>query len=129
MTRAGLFAGVFVGLSWAGCVDAQTLGGGSALDISVVRNLAALAICLAAAFALALVVRQRRSGQSILPRVGTIFAASTRIRVIETRRLSQSADVSLLACDGVEYLIVTGNGGCRVLSQREGSRGEPVDAK
>lgn len=84
------------------------LGGGGSLDLSLTRIVMSLVLCLMlaalAAFAL------KRSGERIdFKRMRGLIAAlpaQRRIDVIETRRISQYADVCLLRCDGREYLVL-----------------------
>lgn len=84
------------------------LGGGGALDISLTRIVMALLLCLMIA-ALAALLLKRGGGKLDLKALRRMFAqlpAQRRIEVIETRRVSQHADVCLLRCDGREYLIL-----------------------
>ena len=99
--------------------QAQRLGGDSGVPISLARVLAALIVCLAAAFALALLIKRRSGG---LPRrLGQIlkFSQGRRIRLIEARRLSLSADLVLVQCDGTEYLVLCSSAALQVLERRE----------
>lgn len=111
--------------SWSTQVHAQGLGGGGGTDISIVRVLAALAICVAAAFALALVVRMRKgapaSGRS--GRIARAISGSRRIEVVEARRASPFADLCLVRCDGVEYLLLCGPANLQVLRQTQAGEG------
>jgi hypothetical protein len=106
----------------AGCRPAdawaQQLGGGQAPDISLVRIGAALAVCVLAAIALALTLR-RRAGRAPLNLTGWRrgLARGRRIEVVEARRLSPTADVSILRCEGTEYLLLSGPGGHAVLRE------------
>ncbi len=87
---------------------AQRLGGGGALNVSLTRIVMALLLCLMLA-ALAALALKRGGGRIDLAGLTRIFAArpsQRRIEVIETRRVSQHADVCLLRCDGREYLLL-----------------------
>ena len=103
---------------------AQRLGGGGAApDISVVRIFAALLLCLAAAFAVALLIRSRKGALPSLRmewlRGG--MASSRRIKIVETRRASAHADVCLVQCDGEEYLVLCGPSAQTVLRWSKGT--------
>lgn len=97
----------------------QQLGGGAGPAVSLPQVLAALMLCLAAAFAAALLLRRRglSAGWPGLRGLTSALAASSRIAVIETRRISAHADLCLLRCGGVEYLILCGPAQAQVLSQ------------
>lgn len=88
--------------------DAGRLGGGGALNISLTRIVLALILCLMLAAIAALLIK--RSGGRVdltaLRRLMVKLPVQRRIEVIETRRVSQYADVCLIRCDGQEYLIL-----------------------
>jgi hypothetical protein len=87
---------------------AQRLGGGGGVDVSLTRIAMALILCLMIA-ALAVLLLKRNGGRIDLPAFHRLVPAARparRIDVIETRRVSQYADVCLLRCDGREYLIL-----------------------
>jgi hypothetical protein len=126
--RLGAILVIASSVLWAQGARAQQLGGGGGgTDISMVRILAALAVCCAAAFALAIVLRKRSlrpgagklAGAAKLGWLGGAFTGSSRIQVIESRRLSPFADISLVRCDGTEYLLASGPGGHQILRSRE----------
>ncbi len=85
------------------------LGGGGGVDVSLTRIITALILCLMLAALTALLLK-RSGGKIDLPALRGLFArmpvASRRIEVVETRRVSQHADVCLLRCDGRDYLIL-----------------------
>lgn len=90
---------------------AQTahLGGGEPLNLSLTRIVAALILCLMVA-ALAALLLKRGGGRVDLARVRALVSAlpaKRRIEPIETRRISQYADLCLVRCDGQEYLILS----------------------
>jgi hypothetical protein len=84
-------------------------GGGGGVDVSLTRIVTALILCLMLA-ALAALLLKRGGGRVELAALGRLFArlpqTQRRIEVIETRRVSQHADVCLLRCDGRDYLIL-----------------------
>lgn len=84
-------------------------GGGGGVDVSLTRVISALVLCLMLA-ALAILLLKRNGGKVDLPRLSGLFArvpvAARRIDVIETRRVSQHAEICLLRCDGRDYLIL-----------------------
>ncbi|MEI9851958.1 MAG: hypothetical protein WDN24_15250 [Sphingomonas sp.] len=94
------------GAAWAD--GGARLGGGGALDISLTRVVLALLLCLMLA-ALAALLLKRGGGRidlAALRRLAAKLPVERRIQVIETRRISQHADLCLLRCDGEEYLIL-----------------------
>ena len=98
---------------------AQRLGGGTASDISVGRIVAALVLCVIAAV-LAILLLKRGGGRIDFAGLTSFrkLAVARRIDVVETRRISQHADLCLVRCDGQDYLILTAQGQQSVL--REG---------
>lgn len=128
MIRPRLFRVMIALACWPGGAQAQQLGGGGAsTDISIIRILAALLVCLAAAFALALVIKARRGGirplgKEWLPRA---IAGSRRIEIVETRRATPYADICLVRCDGEEYLLLCGPSGQTVLRWPHGAHPAP----
>lgn len=129
MTGFRHFWGLILLVSSPASAKAQQLGGGGgAADISIVRIFAALLLCLAAAFGLALVIRARK-GALLSRRMGWFsgaMAASRRIKIVETRRATPFADICLIHCDGDEYLLLCGPSGQTVLRwpDRSGLAGE-----
>jgi len=118
MIRPRLIPGMTALACWPGYARAQQLGGGGASpDISMIRILAALLVCLAAAFALALVIRARKGAIRPLAKgwLSGAIAGSRRIAVVETRRATPYADICLVRCDGEEYLLLCGPSGQLVL--------------
>ncbi|WP_448661549.1 hypothetical protein ACG3SL_12870 [Sphingomonas sp. CJ20] len=92
----------------AAFAQAGRLGGGGQLNLSLTRIVMALMLCLMLA-ALAALALKRSGGRIDLPRLRGLVAAlpaQRRVEVIETRRVSQYADVCLLRCDGREYLVL-----------------------
>ncbi len=125
LTAAFLSVLAYLLLAPAALAQAGRLGGGGALDISLTRIVTALLLCLMLA-ALAALALKRGGGRIDLARMRGLFAtlpAKRRIEVVETRRVSQHADVCLLRCDGREYLIL-----CAAQQQlvlREAASAEP----
>lgn len=103
---ATLFANLV--LAPAALAHAGRLGGGGSLNLSLTRIVMALILCLMLA-ALAAFALKRSGGRIDLSRLRGLLATlpqQRRIDVVETRRVSQYADVCLLRCDGREYLIL-----------------------
>lgn len=101
-----------------GAAHAQQLGGGGSVEISGVRIVLALITCLAV-FGLVLVVLRRKSlptGLAEKLRIG--LGVNGRIRTIESRRISPHADLCLVRCDDVEYLLVCTASGVELLERR-----------
>lgn len=85
------------------------LGGGGALNVSLTRIVLALVLCTMMALLLALLIRKNGGKfdlKALRAMVVRLPAAARRIEVIETRRVSQHADICLMRCDGREYLIL-----------------------
>jgi hypothetical protein len=98
--------------------QAQRLGGGSAPDVPWVRLAAALLFCLMLA-ALALLFLRQRGGKADLRALFSRFEVRPRaIDVVETRRLSQHADICLVRHGGREYLMLLLAAGGQILSDR-----------
>jgi hypothetical protein len=105
---------------------AQRLGTGGDLNVSLTRIVMALLLCVMIA-ALAAFALKRSGGRidlSALRRFVPAARVARRIEVIETRRVSQYADVCLLRCDGREYLVLCAQQQQTVL--REGDAAEPT---
>lgn len=84
------------------------LGGGGDLGISLTRIVMALLLCLMLAVLAALLLK-RGGGKvdlSAIRRLVVRLPVERRIDIVETRRVSQHADICLLRCDGREYLIL-----------------------
>lgn len=87
---------------------AQRLGGGGDLNISLTRIVMALVLCLMLA-GLAILLLKRGGGRVDLATLRKLVVAMPvrrRIDVIETRRVSQHADLCLFRCDDEEYLVL-----------------------
>lgn len=85
------------------------LGGGVAVEIPWLRIAVALLLCSGVAWAGVLWLRRGGRWPALKP-------ARTRIVVIESRRLNQYADVSLVRVQGREYAILSSVRQQRVLS-------------
>lgn len=86
------------------------LGGGGGLDLSLTRIVISLLLCLAIAASVILMLK-RNGGQLNLDGLRALVAkrgpSTQRITVIETRRISVHADLCLVRCDGIDYLILS----------------------
>lgn len=102
---------VFLLIATPSLASPGRLGGGGALDVSLTRIVMSLLLCVMIALLAALAMR-RGGGRLDLKAVRGLFlklpAPRRRIEVIETRRVSQHADVALLRCDDREYLVLCG---------------------
>lgn len=99
--------------------NAQQLGGGGDVGISWIRVILALAICLAVAAFAIWFLRQRSHPGGMIERLRSRLVAKGRIRTIESRRISPHADLCLVHCDGVEYLLICTAGNVELLERRE----------
>lgn len=98
---------------------AQQLAGGGAGEIPLLRVLAALVVCIAAAGAVCLLIRRfgmPRGWTGISPLTGR-QVLQRHIEVVETRRVSSHAELSLVRCHGTEFLILCSPSEHKVLSQ------------
>ena len=109
---------VVAALSGAAPALANRLATGGSANISIGRILAALVLCLFAAAAMVLVLRQRGLGTAPSLRRLAQFGQRGRMRVLEVRRLSVHADLCLVQFDNTEILILCGSGGVQVLADR-----------
>lgn len=105
-----LAATILLATETAALAQAGRLGGGNGgVDVSLTRIITALILCLMLA-GLTAVALKRSGGKFDLAGMQALFtrmpAPIRRIDVVETRRISQHADVCLLRCDGREYLIL-----------------------
>jgi flagellar biogenesis protein FliO len=108
---SGLRLGALAGsLLLPSAATAQRLGGAASADVSLVRIFLALLFCLILAGLAILLLRQRLAGGrlGVLPR---LQSAGQRIRLVESRRISPQAEVSLVDVDGAEYLLLLSAGG------------------
>lgn len=100
--------------------QAQRLGGAPDAPVSLVRVLAALVLCLAAAFGLALVVKAK-GGKAPFPllQLARVRAQTQDIEVIASRRLSVHAEIHIVRCRQVEYVLLCGANNQQVLERRD----------
>lgn len=97
---------------------AQQLGGGGAPEVSIVRIVGALFICLLLAV-LAIFYLKHRSGRPIAFKLGGLVGASGEVEVRETRRLTVHHHVSLVRHAGREYLLLLSPGDSLLLGERD----------
>jgi hypothetical protein len=100
------------------------LGGGGDLQISLVRIIVSFVICVIIAALAILMLRQRSGKIDLAALFARIEPRARQIKVIETRRLSPHADISLVHQGGREYLLVLQAGSVEVLRD-EPLPGEP----
>ena len=94
----------------ASAARAQALGGQGAPDVSLVRVFLALLFCLIVA-ALAILFAKYRLGGGMPPLITRMNARDGRIRLVETRRIGPQSELSVVECDGEEYLLLLSPGG------------------
>jgi hypothetical protein len=99
-------------------LQAQQLAGGGGAEVSVWRVLAALIVSVAAAAVLAVVLRSRAMGRPTKHKWLSALARPGRIELVETRRIASLTELSLVRCDGTEYLILSSQGAAEVLERR-----------
>lgn len=85
------------------------LGGGGAVDVSLTRIVVALLLGTMLAVLAALAIKRGggRFDMAVMRRLFAKLPVVRRIEVIESRRVSQHADLCLVRCDGEEYLILS----------------------
>lgn len=107
-------------LLFATRAHAQRLGGAPEEAVSFGRVLAALVLCLAAAFGLALVIKAR-SGKlpSPLLKLATGQRHAEQIEVTASRRLSINAEIHIVRCRQIEYVLLCGANSQQVLERRD----------
>jgi hypothetical protein len=98
---------------------ANALGGGEPLQVSLGRIVAALVVSIIVAALAILLVRQRSGKLDLAAWFGRLEVRARAIKVIETRRLSQHADLCLVRHGGREYLLLLMAGDARVLRESE----------
>lgn len=115
------------GTAQAQQVARAPLGGGSGVDVSPIRIILSLVICIAVAVLAILLIRQRNGTIDLRALMSRAERRASRITVHETRRLGMHADACLVECDGREYLLVLQQGGVHVL--RDHAPGEAADQR
>lgn len=111
---------------------AQQLGRGEDIGVSIWRVLGALLFCLLLAFAAIAVIRRKGGGRIDLAALTTQWRARAerprrRIEVLESRRLSQHADICLVRHDEREYLLLLSASQMQTLSEGDRpARPDPV---
>lgn len=116
--RLRLLAGTLFLLAAPALAARPDLAGGEALGVSLGRIVTALVICTVVALLAALVIRQRQGRQDLRSLIGGFRASGTTIQVLESRRLTPTADICLVRQGGEEFLILLGPGQARVLRRR-----------
>jgi hypothetical protein len=115
------------------------LGGGESIGVSLWRIVLALLVCIMLALVAALALRrsgfQVRRGSTagggnagmVRRLLGRLPLRHAAIDVVETRRLSQHADLTLVRHGGREYLLLLFAGGSRLLRASPVAPPEPAD--
>jgi len=96
---------------------AQRLGGGSTPEVSIVRIVGALVICLLVAL-LAILYLKHRTGGAIPPMFRRLIKTDPEIDVREVRRLTVQHSIGLIRHGGQEYLLLLSPGDSLVLRER-----------
>lgn len=99
-------------LCWAAPAFASgsRLGGGGALDLSLTRIVISLLLCLAIAASVILILKRngrRANVAGLRALLSKGLPSDQRIMVIESRRISAHADLCLVRCDDVDYVILS----------------------
>lgn len=107
---------------------AQQLGGGGSPDVSIVRIVGALVLCLVMAL-LAILYLKYRSGAGTPPFLRRLVQAEPLIDVREVRRLTVQHSISIIRHRGEEYLLLLTPGDGQILARTkvdvEGDEGAP----
>ncbi|WP_034158867.1 hypothetical protein [Sphingomonas sp. ERG5] len=94
------------------------LGGGGDLDVSLGRIVVSLVICIVIAVLAALLIKQRSGKIDLKAWLARIEPRAGAIRVVETRRLSVHADISVVQHGEREYLLLLQQNNAQVLRDR-----------
>lgn len=117
-------------IAMPGPAAAQQLGGGGGVGFSIWRVLAALLVSLVAALGLAMALRARSKGGSFSrPQWLSALAPVGRIKVIESRRIAGQAELTLVRCDGTEFLVLTCAGTATVVERNVLTEVAPDEAQ
>jgi len=95
-------------------LHAQRLGQGPDNDISILRVILALILCLALATAAAFVLRARMGHAPALFRSKL---GSRRLELQASLRLPNQVDLSIVRCDGKELLVATSAQGLMIVKE------------
>lgn len=112
----------------SGPVSAAKLGTATAPAIPWLRIATAFGLCIALAIAAILVVRNLQRGQGVAGlfrhHSGLSGRPGRQIEILETRRISQHADVCLLRCDSTRYLVAASQGTIVLLDKLADDEGQ-----
>lgn len=108
MARLSALAVLLLLVPGAALAGAGRLGGGGELNVSLARVVLALLFCLMVAGVAVLLIKRGGGRIDLGALRGALvrLPAARRIEVIETRRVSQHADICLFRCGGREYLVL-----------------------
>lgn len=123
---------ICAGAAWWGSPawsNAASLGSGEPLQVSLARIVAALVFSIIVAALAILMIRQRGGKFDLAAWFGRLERRPRPIRVVETRRLSQNADICVVRHGGREYLLLLMAGDARVLSEGEPEADEIREAQ
>lgn len=95
------------------------LGGGGELDFSLGRIVLSLIVCIIIAVLAILLIRQRSGRIDLRALFARIEPRAAQIRIVETRRLSPHADISVVEHGGREYLLLLQPTAAQVLRARD----------
>lgn len=103
--------------AWARTIPGR-LGGGGELDISLGRIIISLVICIVIAALALLLIRQRSGKIDLRAWLSRLEPRADQIRIVETRRLSVHADISVVQHGEREYLLLLQQNNAQVLRDR-----------
>lgn len=98
---------------------APHLGGAAAPDISPVRIVLALLVCLAVAALVILMLRHRLGRGGPFPILRLWAAPAAEIVIGEVRRVGAHGDIATVRHAGREYLLLVQAGSARLLCERD----------
>lgn len=109
---------------------AQTLGQGQGPEIAWWRVVAALLFCLMLGLVAAFALRARMGGAAAPSRLTFPFGpglrlpahAERRLKLVESLRLAPQVSVSLVSCDGAEFIVAAAPHGVAVTPVSNGSQ-------
>lgn len=99
----------------------QTLGTGEVPDVPITKILVSLLLSIGLVILVTVFLKRYRTGAGFSSMLNTVRPAgknaARRITIIETRRLSQHADICLLESGDTEYLLVVSASQATVLAR------------
>ncbi|WP_371395848.1 hypothetical protein [Fretibacter rubidus] len=102
----------------------QPLATGTSFEPPIARLVIGLLLCVFLAYAIAHVLRNiKKNGRSAPNFSAILFGRGSErkntVAILETHRLNATSDISLVAYDDTEYLILVGHEKAQILAEKE----------